>query len=356
MNKNSYSVIGLMSGTSCDGLDLAHCVFSKVKNQWDYKLINFESIDYPKKLRKKLIESSKANSLSLKILDNELGSFFSNRLMNFIYNHKISADLISSHGHTVFHDINLKLTHQIGNPLIIYKNTKIPVIYNFRELDVLYNGQGAPLVPFGERELFKDYDYCINIGGIANISSLNKNNFYGYDICPANIILNYYARKLNYDFDIDGKLSSKGVFKENLFKNLNALKYYKENYPKSLDLLYIEKNYYPLFKNYQPKDILKTFIEHLAFQINNAINKNKSRVLLTGGGVFNNEILKKINKFKKLDSNFIVPNKKLIIFKEAIIFGFLGLMRFLDKKNVESSVTGSKHSTSSGLIIDNKFI
>jgi len=353
MNNKTYSVIGLMSGTSCDGIDLAHCHFLKEKNEWRYKMVNAESISYSKELRDKLISCGKTSSLNLKKLDNELGEFFSESLVKFIKKNKISVDLISSHGHTVFHDIQLQLTHQIGNPLIIYINNKVPTVHNFRELDVLHNGQGAPLVPYGERKLFKDYDYCINIGGITNISSLENNKFYGYDICPANIILNKYARELGYDFDLDGKLSMRGKFKEKLFKKLNNLKYYVKSYPKSLDLLYIEKNYDPLFKNYEPKDILKTYIKHMAYQINSTISKKKSKILLTGGGVFNNQILKNINKFNKLDSNFIVPNKKIIIFKEAIIFGFLGLLRFLNKKNVDKSVTGSKNSTSSGLIIDN---
>ena len=356
MNMGTYSVIGLMSGTSCDGIDLAHCHFWEEKNEWRYKLINAESIGYSQKLKNKLISCSKTDSLSLKILDNELGEFFSKCLVKFIKKNKISVDLISSHGHTVFHDINLKLNYQIGNPLIIYKNTKITTVYNFRELDVLFNGQGAPLVPYGESKIFNDYDYCINIGGIANISSLDTHNFYGYDVCPANIILNKYSRKLNYDFDLDGKLSISGKLKEGLLKKLNNLKYYKKNYPKSLDLLYIEKNYYPLFKNYEPTDVLKTYINHMAIQINNAINKKKSKVLLTGGGVFNSQIIKNFNKFNKLDLNFIIPNKKLIIFKEAIIFGYLGLLRLLNIKNVDSVITGSTRSTSSGLIINNKII
>ena len=356
MNKRTYSVIGLMSGTSCDGIDLAHCHFTEEKNKWRYKMANTESISYPKELRNKLISCGKTNSLTLKKLDNELGEFFSESLEKFINKNKISVDLISSHGHTVFHDIKLQLTHQIGNPLIIYKNTKVPTVHNFREMDVLYSGQGAPLVPYGEKKLFKDYDYCINIGGITNISSLENNKFYGYDICPANIILNKYSRELGYDFDLDGKLSIRGKFKERLFKKLNNLKYYARTHPKSLDLLYIEKNYDPLFKNYEPKDVLKTYIEHMAYQINIAINKKKSNVLLTGGGVFNSQILKKLYKFNKLDANFIIPNKKIIIFKEAIIFGFLGLLRFLDKKNVDRLITGSTNSSSSGLIINNKIL
>ena len=223
MNKRTYSAIGLMSGTSCDGIDLAHCHFLEEKNEWRYKIVNTKTISYSKKLRNKLISCGKTNSLTLKKLDNELGKIFSESLVKFINKNKISVDLISSHGHTVFHDIKLQLNHQIGNPLIIYKNTKVPIVHNFRELDVLHGGQGAPLVPYGEKKLFKGYDYCINIGGITNISSLENKKFYGYDICPANIILNKYARELGYDFDLDGKLSVRGKFKERLFSELNNL-------------------------------------------------------------------------------------------------------------------------------------
>ena len=238
----------------------------------------------------------------------------------------------------------------------MYNSLRIPVVFNFRELDVIMGGEGAPLVPYGDKELFNEFDYCINIGGILNISKLYDKELIGYDICPANIILNKFSRELNEEYDIDGRLSLSGNFDANLFKKLNSIRYYKDDLPKSLDINFIEKNYYPFFLNKDPKDILNTYVNHIGYQVNNAIKKKKSRILLTGGGAFNNHILKKINHYNKLDHKFIVPSKKIVIFKEAIVFAFLGLQRFLKNKNVIKSVTGSNFSSSSGLIVENKII
>ena len=238
----------------------------------------------------------------------------------------------------------------------MYNSVRIPVVFNFRELDVIMGGEGAPLVPYWDKELFNEFDYCINIGGILNISKLYDKELIGYDICPANIILNKLSRELNEEYDVDGRISLSGNFDANLFKKLNSIHYYKDDLPKSLDINFIEKNYYPFFSNKDPKDILHTYVNHIGYQVNNAIKKKKSRILLTGGGVFNNHILKKINHYNKLDHKFIVPSKKIVIFKEAIVFAFLGLQRFLKNKNVIKSVTGSNFSSSSGLIVENKII
>ena len=345
-----------MSGTSCDGLDIAHCLFYKKNNDWIFELINCIDIPYPKKIKYRLLNCSHLDGLSLKILDLDLGEFFKDEIKKFIKESKTRFDLISSHGHTVFHEPKKKLSYQIGNPLIMYNSVRIPVVFNFRELDVIMGGEGAPLVPYGDKELFNEFDYCINIGGILNISKLYDKELIGYDICPANIILNKFSRELNEEYDIDGRISLSGNFDANLFKKLNSIHYYKDDLPKSLDINFIEKNYYPFFSNKDPKDILHTYVNHIGYQVNNAIKKKKSRILLTGGGVFNNHILKKINHYNKLDHKFIVPSKKIVIFKEAIVFAFLGLQRFLKNKNVIKSVTGSNFSSSSGLIVENKII
>ena len=356
MKNNKYNVIGIMSGTSCDGLDIAHCLFYKKNNYWIFELINCIDIPYPKQIKDRLLNCSHLDALSLKILDLDLGEFFKNEISKFIQSSESKFDLISSHGHTVFHDPKKKLTYQIGNPFIIYSSIRIPVVFNFRELDVIMSGEGAPLVPYGDKKLFNEFDYCINIGGILNISKLYEKKLIGYDICPGNIILNKFSRKLRKEYDIDGRLSSSGNFNSTLFKVLNEIDYYKGEIPKSLDISYIEKIYYPLFTDIDPKDILHTYVNHIAYQINNAIQKKKSRVLLTGGGAFNAHILKKISYYNKHDHKFIVPNKDIIIFKEAIIFAFLGFLKLLKKKNISKSVTGSNFSSSSGLIIDNKII
>lgn len=354
MINKKYNVIGIMSGTSCDGLDIALCNFWYSNKKWNYELVESKEITYKKKFKKKLIECSSLNAYDLKVLDIELGSFIGMEIKKFLNQKNINIDLISSHGHTVFHNPIKKIHHQIGNPFQIFKITNYPVVYNFRELDIVLGGQGAPLVPYGDKNLFNIYDYCVNIGGILNISSLKSKFLYGYDICPANIILNYYSKKLNYEFDFNGELSKKGKLNNKLFNRLNELPYYKENRPKSLDLIYIKENYFPLFSKLKPEDILYTFINHIAYQLNQNIKNKNVRVLLTGGGVFNNHLIEKLNYFNKLDIKFIVPNKKLVIFKEAIVFGFLGLLRFLNKKNIENHVTGSRNSTSSGLIVNNK--
>ncbi len=343
-----------MSGTSCDGLDISYCRFWHEDNKWHYEVLDSSSIPYEDYLREKLISCSSSNSYELKCLDIDLGKFIGTRLKKYIIKYNNKIDLISSHGHTVFHDISRGIHHQIGNPFLIYKLTNTPVVSNFRELDVIMGGQGAPLVSYGEKELFNSYDYCINIGGITNISSLQSKKLKGYDICPSNIILNHYSRILNEEFDLDGTLSKKGRFNDSLFNSLNKLEYYSKKQPKSLDLIYIEKHFYPLFENICPEDVMNTFINHIAHQINLNIKK-QTKVLLTGGGVFNKHLIEKINQYNKQDINFIVPEKKLIIFKEAIIFGFLGLLRFLNKLNIDKSVTGSKLSTSSGVLINNKF-
>ena len=172
----------------------------------------------------------------LKKLDIELGEFILEKVDIFIKKNKILPDIISSHGHTVFHNIKKKISHQIGNPFVVYEKLKIPYVYNFRELDVIARGQGAPLVPFGDKKLFQDYDYCLNIGGIINITNLKLKEIIAYDICPANIVLNYFSRKLDLEFDDKGKMASCGKLRDQLLNKLNDLHYYKIKGPKSLDI------------------------------------------------------------------------------------------------------------------------
>lgn len=350
MKTKKFNVIGTMSGTSCDGLDIAYCSFWRENKVWKYSLNKSEFEPYTSTLNKKLLGCSHLNSYDLKKLDIELGEFAADKLLNFIKKNAIKPTLISTHGHTVLHNPSEKITLQIGNPLVINYKTKIDVISNFRELDVLMGGQGAPLVPYGDKELFGEYDYCINIGGIANVSKLYSNELTAYDICPANIVLNKYAKKKGLPFDKNGELASNGNKINSLLEKLNQLNYYQLKGPKSLDINYIEKKFFPLLTGYSSEDVLNTFTNHIAYQINKSINKEKSKVLLTGGGTYNNYLIKKINSINKLNNDFVVPNNDIISFKEAIIFGYLGLLRYLELKNINKSVTGSSSSSSSGSI------
>ena len=344
---NSINIIGLMSGTSVDGLDICYVSFDN-HDPSKYEIIDCDTIDYDDNLKTKLKNIIKLDNDQIKQIDKEFGEFIGLSVLNFIKRNKsYKADLISSHGHTVFHEPEFNKTLQIGNGEIINKITKIKTVNNFREQDIQLGGQGAPLVPIGDKLLFDDYKYCLNLGGFTNISVKDSRTIFAYDICPLNTVLNHYANKLGYECDLGGKLSKKGVINIDLFNELNDLDYYKKSYPKSLGLEFVIENIFPITEKYKIKevDILATYIEHASFQIKRNID-NGSKVLLTGGGTFNNNLIKALNHDSKI--NFIIPDKTIINYKESLIFALLGYLKINGKVNCLRSVTGASNDHSSG--------
>ena len=344
---NSINIIGLMSGTSVDGLDICYVSFDN-NDPSKYEIIDCETIDYDDNLKTKLKYVIEMDNDQIKQIDKEFGEFIGLNVLKFIKKNTLyKADLISSHGHTVFHEPEFNKTLQIGNGEIINKITKIKTVNNFREQDIQLGGQGAPLVPIGDKLLFDDYKYCLNLGGFTNISVKDSRTIYAYDICPLNTVLNHYANKLGYECDLGGKLSKKGVINIDLFNELNDLDYYKKSYPKSLGLEFVIENIFPITEKYKIKevDILATYIEHASFQIKRNID-NGSKVLLTGGGTFNNNLIKTLNHDSKI--NFIVPDKTIINYKESLIFALLGYLKINGKVNCLRSVTGASNDHSSG--------
>ena len=344
---NSINIIGLMSGTSVDGLDICYVSFDN-NDPSKYEIIDCETIDYDDNLKTKLKNVIEMDNDQIKQIDKEFGEFIGLNVLKFIKKNTLyKADLISSHGHTVFHEPKFNKTLQIGNGEIINKVTKIKTVNNFREQDIQLGGQGAPLVPIGDKLLFDDYKYCLNLGGFTNISVKDSRTIYAYDICPLNTVLNHYANKLGYECDLGGKLSKKGVINIDLFNELNDLDYYKKSYPKSLGLEFVIENIFPITEKYKIKevDILATYIEHASFQIKRNID-NGSKVLLTGGGTFNNNLIKALNHDSKI--NFIIPDKTIINYKESLIFALLGYLKINGKVNCLRSVTGASNDHSSG--------
>jgi len=344
---NSINIIGLMSGTSVDGLDICYVSFDN-NDPSKYEIIDCETIDYDDNLKTKLKNVIEMDNDQIKQIDKEFGEFIGLNVLKFIKKNTLyKADLISSHGHTVFHEPKFNKTLQIGNGEIINKITKIKTVNNFREQDIQLGGQGAPLVPIGDKLLFDNYKYCLNLGGFTNISVKDSRTIYAYDICPLNTVLNHYANKLGYDCDLDGKLSEKGVINIDLLNELNDLEYYKKSYPKSLGLEFVIENIFPITEKYKIKevDILATYIEHASFQIKRNID-NGSKVLLTGGGTFNDNLIKTLNHDSKI--NFIVPDKTIINYKESLIFALLGYLKINGKVNCLRSVTGASNDHSSG--------
>jgi len=351
---NSYNVIGIMSGTSLDGLDIAYCKFDLDKNnKWSFKINSSTTILYDKNLLTKLSFATQMNGLDLMKLHNELGNFIGKSVNHFIKDNNLNKkeiDCISSHGHTIFHQPEIQLTTQIGNGANISSLTKLPVICDFRTSDIALGGQGAPLVPVGDKLLFSDYDFCINIGGIANISI--KNNAKAFDICPANIVLNKLANELDLAYDNEGKIADSGKLNNELLNKLNQLQYYSDLPPKSLGIEWIENNIFPIINSYKisPTDKLKTFSTHIAMQISNYINVPNTTVFITGGGTFNTFLINQIKQHSK--SQIIIPPTEIINFKEALIFAFLGVLRLRNETNCLSSVTGAIDNSIGGCIYD----
>lgn len=352
-----YYVIGLMSGTSLDGVDLAYIEFSYADDAgWNFNLLNSMSIPYSDTWKKKLNDAINYDALQLSLLDLELGEYFAELINSFKHQFNIDRlDFIASHGHTIFHQPEKKLSLQIGAGQIIAANTKSKVYCDFRKQDLAMGGQGAPLVPIGDRLLFSDYTFCLNIGGIANISFEYEDERIAYDICPANIVLNFYANKLGFDFDDNGMISSKGSIHLQLLEDLNSLEYYELPAPKSLGKEWVVDKVIPLIESYSIsiEDKLKTFTEHAAMQIagnikNATADEQNSSIFITGGGTLNSYLISRIGFYS--NAKIIIPSHPIIEFKEAIIFGFLGVLKERNENNCLSSVTGANRDHSSGVI------
>lgn len=348
---DKYNVIGLMSGTSLDGVDIAFCEFN-FNDVWSFKLLQSETISYDAFWNKTLQEIHHSSAEEICKADCKYGNLLGKLVKDFCEKFQLSPDFVASHGHTVFHQPQIGFTKQIGSGAHISANAGLPVICDFRSLDVALGGQGAPLVPIGDKYLFADAEYCLNLGGIANISFDQSGERIAFDICACNLVLNYYSLKKGMAFDKDGILAGRGKINLLLFEKLNNLAYYSKLFPKSLGREDIEKDIVPLINSFDLsiEDILATFCEHLALQIAKITGdeKNQKKILVTGGGAFNNFLLNCI--IKNCNGEIIIPDKKIIEYKEAIIFAFLGVLRIRNEINCLKSVTGARFNNCGGVI------
>lgn len=351
-NKKHFTVIGLMSGTSLDGLDIAYCEFDFINGFWTYKLPQTVTYPFSEDWKSRLYNAPNEVAANLVRLDMDFGAFCGMQVLNFIRETGLCPEYIASHGHTVFHRPDLFYTLQIGSGAVIAATTGITTICDFRSQDVALGGQGAPLVPIGDRLLFKEYQKCLNIGGFANISYESEGKRIAYDISPANIILNQLAEKAGFEFDKDGVLASSGNLINQLLVKLNALNYYQKCTPKSLAKEWLEEDFLPIIKTYSDFsliDILHTVVEHIAIKIAEAIGLNEDdKVLVTGGGAFNRYLVNRIKSYTS--AKIIIPDSKIIQFKEALIFAFLGILRITGQKNCLASATGALKDHCSGAI------
>ncbi len=348
----TYQIIGLMSGTSLDGLDICYAAFNYPN--YKFRIIEAETIPYEQEWKSTLANSIHLSSKELLKLHSYYGFYLGEKVNSFCEKHQIrKLDCIASHGHTIFHNPKHRYTLQIGHGAAIAFTTGFQTVCDFRSQDVLLGGQGAPLVPIGDELLFHNHDACLNLGGFSNISYKKDNKRIAFDICPVNIVLNYITRKDGLEFDLNGNLAKKGKPIDSLLKKLNQLEYFSSPFPKSLGLEWCLQYIFPLIEDNEEskEDLLATFVSHISEQITKTINENQLKtVLVTGGGAKNTFLLELIQS--QISAKIILPENNLIDYKEALIFAFLGMLRLENQPNILSSVTGASKDHCSGIIFN----
>lgn len=360
-----YRAIGVMSGSSLDGLDIAFVEFQEQGGKWSYEILQAECYPYSAEWTEKLKNAINLQAREYLLLHSAYGHYIGQEINRFIDAHRLhyQVSVIASHGHTSFHLPAQQMTAQLGDGAAIAAKTQLPVVSDLRALDVAFGGQGAPIVPIGEKFLWSDYQYFLNIGGIANISVAGEppSGGIGFDVCPANRVLNMLANDAGKPFDEDGEMAASGIVNIALLEKLNSLDYYSKSYPKSLANDFGTDVVYPLIKSagLNIPDALRTFTEHIAMQINRSFSVFKKdnpralndNLLVTGGGALNKFLVKRLSALLNDDNiEVVVPDTKLVNYKEALIMAFIGVLRWRQEYNVLSSVTGASRQSIGGAL------
>lgn len=350
-----YRAIGIMSGSSLDGLDIAFVEFHENGGKWQFAIEHAECLPYTPEWKQRLEQAIRLNALDYQLLHADYGHYIGQQVNTFIEKHQLHYKIavIGSHGHTTFHLPKQKMTGQIGDGAAIAAETGLTVVSDLRAMDVALGGQGAPIVPIGEKLLLGDYRYFLNIGGIANLS-IKDGDYRAFDICPANRVLNLLAAELGKEYDDGGNLASRGTVNDALLKELNDLDYYQQPAPKSLANDFGTDVVYPLIKKHggSVEDQLRTYVEHIAQQVAKALETDapnyraEHQLLVTGGGALNDFLISRLNDL--LNVKVVVPDEKLVQYKEALIMALIAVLRWREGTNVLSSVTGASRDSAGG--------
>jgi anhydro-N-acetylmuramic acid kinase len=353
-----YNAIGLMSGSSLDGLDIVFTELNETAGKWNFKIKCAACIEYDDTWAGKLRDAIYLSAKDYQLLNVAYGRYLGRMVNEFIeeFNLQHQVSLIASHGHTTFHLPEKKMTHQLGDGATIAAETMLPVVSDLRIMDVAFGGQGAPIVPMGEKLLFPDHHYFLNIGGIANLSLHREGEIIAFDICAANRVLNMLANEKSKPYDEGGTMASSGKIIHELLKQLNELDYYSMPPPKSLANSFGTDTVYPLIKrfNLDIEDALCTYAEHIAIQIKNSFQTHPAtmqQLMITGGGAFNQFLISRIAKhLKEINFEIYIPDDEVVIYKEALIMGLLGVLRWREQYTTISSVTGASRNSIGGAL------
>jgi len=350
-----HTILGLMSGSSLDGVDLAIVRYklNQDKSILSWHVLDCDTISFQDHWKNKLAQATDLSGKNLVILDTELGILFGDMIHKFINRNNHEVDLIASHGHTIFHLPDHKTTCQIGSAAHILAKTRIPVISNFRMTDMAYGGQGAPLAPLADKYLFPEYDLFLNLGGIANLSITHPGKETAYDICGCNRFFNHYARQFNVEYDKGGQIAAAGIIREDVIERLKKWSFYVLQSPKSLDNSELDVLIHEIDKafNYNAKDMLATYVEHFSIKIAEAFNTKSiegGEILATGGGAHNIYFCERLRHYLDARFTLIIPEKKIINFKEAILLTLAGLRSQFNQPIFDQQNTGATQSSTGG--------
>ncbi len=360
-----YRVIGLMSGSSLDGLDIAYVHLLETRGKWNFEIMNASCTPYTDLWKQRLKEATTLNAKDYLYLHSDYGKFTGELINSFIADHQLShqVHLIASHGHTTFHDPAKQMTAQLGDGAVIAAITGLPVVSDLRAMDIALKGQGAPIVPVGEKLLFEDCNMFLNLGGIANLSFHKPNNItskevIAFDVCPCNRVLNMLAEKKGLEFDNEGHIAAAGNTNNQLLDKLNLLAYYTLQPPKSLDNNFGTATVYPLLNEggVSIEDCMRTYAEHIIQQVtysikNNLNNAQPGKILITGGGAFNTYLMNGLKEaLKQINVTIDIPGEEVVQYKEALIMALIGVLRWREENNVLSSVTGATKNSIGGAL------
>jgi anhydro-N-acetylmuramic acid kinase len=349
-----------MSGSSLDGLDIVFAELQEQQGKWTYQLVAAECLPYTIELQSQLRDAIHLSAKEYFLLHSAYGKYIGNQINRFIDKYELhyQVALIASHGHTSFH-IPPYMTAQLGDGAAIAAVTGLPVISDLRSIDVALGGQGAPIVPIGEKLLFKDFDFFLNIGGIANISVNLPDKYVAFDICAANRVLNMLVAQMGKEYDENGSIAATGSVDETVLNQLNALDYFQQSYPKSLANDFGTEVVYPMMtKGLSIPDALRTYNAHIAYQVAlsvtphlNAIPKSEYKMMITGGGAFNGFLVDEIRQhLERFQVEVVVPDAGLVAYKEALIIGLYGVLRWREESNTIATVTGAERDSVGGAV------
>lgn len=356
-----------MSGSSLDGLDIVHVQLDEVRGQWSYEILHGDCIPYNEQWTTDLRHAADIHVSEFLKLHTRYGRYLGEQVNKFIARYDLGHQVhfIASHGHTVFHEPENYTTCQIGDGAVISAITGLPVISDLRSMDVALGGQGAPIVPIGDKLLFGGYDYLLNIGGIANITVQEAGQPQGiastmiaFDVCAANQVLNALAEREGKPMDENGTMASVGSLIGDVLEDLNTGGYYKLPPPKSLSNDAARELVFPklLESSHSIYDLLHTATQHIAYQVGEAVKQNphgkeQATLLVTGGGAFNSFLIEQIQKaLLPCKVTMVVPDANVIKFKEALIMALIGTLRWREEINVLSSVTGGSRDSVGGAL------